>query len=324
MKKYNRTKKFRGGNIDRRLDDNFIINNFKKIINQRPLKYDFDIKKQRMYNIDEFIVYIKNPDEDSIRYNDENTHCIAFRVIQFTDGISILINTIFKCAPISNYGNFILDSFKEFAKKFDYQSIIISSDGSSLEFYVDNNGVKEKIDIDLAELSILSTGESWYNRMGFYTPINKEQIEDNLYKIRKDIQDLDNEDIIDFIDKTLSKYKGDREKYLPNCFKSINSYGKFHKLYDFILNLTNKKGSDSIQEVFQEITNIIKNNCNSLTKECTLDYETIRKIICFINIVYGLLDIKYKATGLIYIVPKKRGGNRKKTIKNKTNRKRRN
>lgn len=325
MKSRNKTiknKKTKGGNIEEQLNDEAIIYNLKEILNERPLKYKFNIKKEKSYGVDSFKVYIENSDEEISKYNVDNEYCVIFNIEKFPEGLYIFINLIFKCAPISNYGNFILDSFKEFAKKFNYYGIIIGSDGSSLDFYVDNNGVKKLVDIDLAELSILSTGESWYNRMGFYTPINKEQIQDNLYKIGKDIQDLDNEDIIGFIDKILSKYKGDREKYLPDCFKSINSYGKFHDLYDFILNLTNKTGSDSIQEVFQEINNIIKNNCNSLTKMCSLDYETMKKIICFINFVYKLLDIKYKATALVYIV-KKRGGYKKKQVKNKKSRKRR-
>lgn len=316
-----KNKKKRGGNGEMPLNDDSLIYNLKEILNERPLKYKFDIKKQKSYGVDSFEVYIENNDKEISKYNVDNEFCVVFSIVHFPEGFYIFINTIFKCAPISNYGIFILDSFKEFARKFGYYGILIGSDGSSLEFYVDNNGVKEIIDINLAELSILSTGESWYNRMGFYTPINKEQIQDNLYKIGKNIQDLDNEDIIGFIDKTLSKYRGAREKYLPDCFKSINSYGKFHELYDFILNLTDKKGSDSIQEVFQEINNIIKNNCNSLTKICSLDYETMKKIICFINFVYKLLDIKYNATSLVYIVPKK--GGYKKKVKNKNSRKRR-
>lgn len=317
--KNNKTKKYKGGHQDERLDDNFIINNFKEILNERPLKYEFDIKKVKIYGLDEFAVFIKNNDEETENYNDENDYCVTFKIIGDKNELTIFINTIYKCGPISNYGNFILDSFKEFAKRCGYYSILISSDDSTLDFFVYNNGVQKKIYIELTELSILSTGESWYNRMGFYTPINREQIQENLYKITKDIQEIDNStEIISLIDKTLKRYKGDREKYLPDCYKLINSYGKFRQLYDFILNLTNKRDTSSVEEVFKEITNIIKTNCNSVTKICSLDYDTMRKINCFITFVYILLDIKYTATGLIYVL-QKRGGRRAQQ-KNKTRR----
>lgn len=317
--KNNKTKRYRGGNVDKRLDDNFIINNFKEILNSRPLKYEFDIKKEKRYGSDEFVVFIKNNDEESEKYNEDNEYCVTFRIIASTDQLTIFINTIYKCVPISNYGNFILDSFKDFAKRFGYNSILIGSDGSALDFIVYKNGVQKNISIELAQLSILSTGESWYNRMGFYTSISREQIQENLYKISKDIQEIDDSiEIISLIDTTLQQYKGDREKFMPDCYKLINSYGKFRELYYFILNLTNKTNTSSIQEVFQEITNIIKKNCNSVTKKCSLDYETMRKINCFINFVYTLLNIKYKATSLMYKVLKKGGKIRRK--KNKTKR----
>lgn len=318
--KNNKTKKYKGGHEDERLDDDFIINNLKEILNNRPLKYNFDIKKERGYKSDYFVVFIKNNDDETKIYNDENQYCVEFKIVGVKNELTILINIIFKCAPISNYGTFILNSFKEFAKRFGYYSILIGSDVSMLDFFVNKNGVQKSISIDLTKLNILSTGKSWYNRMDFYTSIDKEDIQENLYKIKKDIQDIDDSfEIISLIDETLQRYRGSREKYLPYCYKLINSYGKFRELYDFILNLTNKTDTSSIQEVFQKITNIIKRDCDSVTKICRIDYDTMIKINCFINFVYTLLDIKYKSTDLIYIVPKE-GGSRRRQNNNKTKR----
>jgi len=316
--KNNKTKRKRGGNGDQILNDTYIINNLKDILNSRPLKYKFDIKKVKRYRREMFEVYIKNNDEESYKYNKDNESCVSFEILDYENKLTIFIDTIFKCVPISNYGNFILDSFKEFAQKYGYYSVVIGSDGSTLDFFVNNNGVKTKVYIELAELSILTTGESWYNRMGFYSSSNKEEIQDNLYKIGKEIQDIDDSTrIIDFIDAKLQRYKGEREKYLPECYKLVNSYGKFRELCDFILNLTKKTGTNSVQEVFQSITDIIKNNCNTVTKMCSLDYETVKKINCFSDLIYTLLGIKYKGTSLEYIVPK-RGGLKKRQKKNKT------
>ena len=68
---------------------------------------------------------------------------------------------------------------------------------------------------------------------------------------------------------------------IPICYKIINSYGEFKKLYNFILNITNKTGTNSIQEVFQEITNFIRTNCDSVNEICSIDYFTLQKISCF-------------------------------------------
>lgn len=315
----NRTKKYKGGkDIDERLDENFIITNFNEILNERPLKYKFDIKKLEEYGIISFVVYIKNGDEETEKYNLENEYCVAFRIINSIDqGYAILINSIVKCAPISNYGNFILDSFKKFATKFYYDTVIIGIDSSILEFYLNDNGSEKYLVINLAYLSILSTGESWYNRMGFFNPKNAEQKQDNLYKIRQDIQDIDDsEKIINLIDGVIKNYKR-KENRLPECYKLVNSYGKFRELYNFILNLTNKKDTNSIQEVFQEIVKTIKIKCNTTEKTCSLDYQTMKKISCFIDFVSLLLDIQYKASALIYKVKKNIIGGKRKRNKTK-------
>lgn len=300
----NRTKKYRGGNTKYLLDNDFVISNLKETLNERPFKYKFNIKKNISYGRPTLEVYIENPDDITKNSNPDDDPCLSIILYNTKEGASIAINTLNKCIPINNYGNFMLNSVKEFAKKYGYYSVIITSDGSTLDFrFKDDNGKINYIYIDLAILSILSIGESWYNKMGFYTPINREQIEDNTYKIRQDIGDIDEPSkIINLIDQNLTPYKT-RQDRTPVCFKMINSYGKFRELYNFILDLTKKTDTNSIQDVFKEIYNIIKNNCDTNTNTCRIDYETMLKIDCFIMFMYNLLDIKYKATSLMYIVP---------------------
>lgn len=321
----NKTKKYRGGNDNNLLDDNFIISNLKNLLNDQRFKYKFDIKKITRYGRSVFDIFIENDDELTNSYNPNNEPCMSIIFYNINEGISIAINTINKCIPINNYGNFMLNSIKEFAKKYGYYSVMITSDGSTLEFNFNEDGKKKYIGLDLAILSILSFGESWYNKMGFYTSINREQIQDNTFKIRQDIGDIDEPSkIIEFINDSLKPYKN-RENKTPICFKLVNSYGKFRDLYNFILDLTKKTDTNSIQEVFKEINNIIKMNCDTNTNTCKIDYETMLKIDCFIMFMYNLLDIKYKATSLLYIVPKntikispKSGG---KSLKNNIKRK---
>lgn len=102
-------KKYKGGYEDERLNDNFIIDNFKEILNERPLKYEFDIKKIKIFGQDEFAVFIKYKDEENEKYNYDNEYCVTFKIINSENNLTIFIDTIYKCAPISNYGNFILN-----------------------------------------------------------------------------------------------------------------------------------------------------------------------------------------------------------------------
>ncbi len=316
---------FKGGNSSLLFNDEYIIDGLTEILNERPLKYKFGIKKKIVTSGYEYYeVFIKNnQDLDMIKYNPEDKPCLLFRVIDAQMGAIILISEISKCAPIKNYGNFILNSIKDFAKSHGYYSIMINSDGSALPFTFIDNGEEKDIYIELAYLSILSTGESWYNKMGFYTPINKEQIEENMYKISKDIESIDDSvKIVELINENLQYYKG-RENRIPICYKIINSYGEFRKLYNFILEITDKSGTNSIQEVFQQLTNFIKNNCDSVNETCSIDYLTLQKISCFINFIYELLNLKYKATALQYIIPKnnynvKSGKLSKKNVKRRS------
>lgn len=227
-KNKNKTKKYKGGEVDKMLNDDFIINNLRKILNGRPTKYTFDIKKEMNYGINNFLIFIKNKDEKIEKYNPDDDPCVSFSVLHLKDGLSILLNSINKCAPISGYGNFILNSFKEFAAEFNYRSVVIGSDASVLQF--EFNGIKKKyIEINLPYLNILSTGESWYNKMGFYATENAEQTQDNLHKIRQDIQDIDDsEKIINQIYETIKMYR----RKIPKCYQLISSYGKFRELYN--------------------------------------------------------------------------------------------
>ena len=305
-----RVKNYIGGNDDFLLDENYIINNLKDILNDKPLKYKFDITKNK--KIYEVVVY----NEDTKDYNPDDEPCLTIEFRTVPNGVSIIVHLLNKCIPIKNYGIFMLNSLKEFAQKFGYYSVIIGTDVSYLEFKF-NDG--NDIIIELAYLSILSTGESWYNKMGFYNPFNREQIEDNENKISLKISELDDSiKIIEFINDKLKYYKSLRIKKLPICYQIISSYGKFGELYNFILNITGKTETDTIQDVFKSLYKFIRENCDTDNKKCNVHHDTMQKISCFINFVYEFLDIKYDNSLLSYVVMKQKSG-RKKSIKTKNN-----
>jgi len=307
-----RTKKYKGGNNDLLLDDNYIINNLKDVLNDKPLKYKFDITRDEK-NYDVFVY-----NEDTKDYNPDGDPCLTIQFKTVPNGVSIKVELLNKCIPIKNYGVFMLNSLKEFAEKFGYYSVIIGTDVSYLEFKFQD---KNDVIIELAYLSILSTGESWYNRMGFYNSFNTEQIEDNKRKISFPIGELDDSiKIIEFIDNEIKYYKQLRVKKLPICYQIISSYGNFRELYNFILDITRKTGTDTIQDVFKSLYKFIRDNCDTDSKKCNVDHDTMQKISCFINFIYNFLDIKYESSLLVYVSLIQKSG-KKPYNKTKTNKK---
>jgi hypothetical protein len=104
-------------------------------------------------------------------------------------------------------------------------------------------------DIQLWLLSILTTGESWYNRFGFKSHnYNNEKIENN--KIIK----MNIIDFIKFIDECILIYKTNRKKLnLQNTVNAelIEKIKFFFKKYD---------QTKTVQDIFIEIKNELKEN----------------------------------------------------------------
>jgi hypothetical protein len=304
----NKTKRYKGGNNEELLNDSFIINRLNEIITQRPLKYNFNVDIKRKYQNKIYILYIEN--EDNL-----TEYCLEIGFLKQDKGISILVYSLNKCAPIKNYGNFILSCLKEFADTYGYYSIIINSDASTLDLSFHYMNEDRLVYIDLAYLNILSTGESWYNRMGFYNEKSREEIETNKSAINQSISTLhDTINIIEYIDNGLKIYRN-KTNLIPTCLRLINSYGRFREIYYFILDITEKTGNDKIQDVFTSLNHYIKNNCDTNTRTCSVDYLTIQKISCFIDFVFEFLDLQYKNSNLEYIAKKYKAG--KKIIKPK-------
>jgi hypothetical protein len=329
-----KTRKINGGGDSDLIDDNFVIENLYSILNSRPINFTFVVQRRMAVrdnnNRKTFAVITINKNKNN-NNNIFDNFCLLFVIIKntITNEYSIYIVSLEKCAPINKYGNFILDSIKEFAYKFVYYSIIIEVDASDLVFICDNDGKNKKVYISLAKLSILSTGESWYNRLGFYAPTNLDEKDANSLIIQKDIEDID-----DLTDENDNKYinifieaqhKGKNPVIEPvldsECLKIIFNYRSFRELYNFILKITKTDGSDSIQNVFLALNEFIRSNCDSINTRCKVDYFTMKKISCFIEFMFELLGIKYTRDNLEYIVPRYRyqkGRGKKIYMKNQT------
>ena len=119
------------------MDNDFVIQNLERILNSRPIKYEFSVInniKISTTSIKYYEVIINNKHEDEYdiltNYNIDDDSCLQFKIMEIAEGkFTIIIDSIFKCAPIQNYGNFILDSIKEFASNYGYYSVRIGVDG---------------------------------------------------------------------------------------------------------------------------------------------------------------------------------------------------
>jgi hypothetical protein len=295
------TRKIRGGTLyttETLMDDNFIITNISNAFNNRPFKYKFQVYK----DYDMFNIKIDNNDDNELlNYNPDNDECLVLSFKNESNKVNIYVDLLNKCAPIINYGKKILDILKEFAKNYGYHSIIIGSDVSYLEFNVEN---KEMILIDLRYLNILKSGESWYNKLGFYNKSNLDEIEYNKLIINQPILELDDPiKITHLIEKNRNYYTNRRKPIeIPLCYSEIiSSYGNFRELLNYILDITNMSQENKVEQVFESLYNYIKNNCDTNYKTCNLSYNSLKKISCFIDFTYELLELKYTTSNLKYI-----------------------
>jgi len=318
-----------GGNA--LMDDEFVINNLSFILNSRPIKYDFIVENYKTTIINPTIKYFQVVANDKNGSNSLNLSifggfCLIFSITEGPRGFTIIIHNLEKCAPISNYGTFILNSLKEFASKYGYYSIKIETDVALLIFQCED---KKQIYIPLSELSILATGESWYNRMGFYAPTNKAEEDYNSFIFHKQIEDIDNiPDLTDFINTQhgINPSPNIKKVLDKECLKMIENYRTFKSIYGVILKITNKKGTDTIQSVFLELYKFIRKNCDEVNRICSVNYTMMKEISCFIEFMFAFLNIQYSIHDLEYIVPsyntsqkgKGIGTKRKRKTNNKT------
>ncbi len=289
------------------LDNNFIIDNLTYILNGRPIIYKFIVSKIEKVK-DAYVV------SSDIKVDNYDNECLFINFKMSEKGVSIYVGILTKCVPIRDFGKYFLECLKEFATKFGYYSVRIEHDASKL-YYTDFKNNKNKyIDINLSYLNILISGESWYNKMGFYHPKNIEEINNNKYIINKDISDIDNyKNITTFINLNIER-------------EIIKNYEKFEELFDFILNITNKTPDNSIKEVFKSLYDYLRTNCNNIERSCDVDYLIIYKISIFINFVFKIAGLKYTNKNLEYITNEEntnqKSGNKKhKNKSNKLNKK---
>jgi len=227
--------------------------------------------------------------------------CVKFEC--FLKNALYIIKTagISKCGGTSS-GNYILECLTLYAQTYGYNRVIISLDTSQLPLDF-GDGDRNPIMIELNCLSILTYGESWYNRKGFYSTIFREEQATNIPIINMSVS------------KWLKNAEGDNKyKYFVHMFSKIitrlNGEGDTNN---------NSFDNTSIKKIFSFIMQRIRESCSNPDKICNIeDKPELNEYDKFIAMVCERSHFRIELNNLIKnIVPntnnlKTRGGKIKK------------
>jgi len=210
----------------------------------------------------------------NLLYNESN--CITFTINQTNN--TIIIDSLDKCGH--NNGNKLLNILEQFANSIKITQIKLL-DRSHIYF------CNERYQISLSMLSILSTGKSWYNNLGYLsTNFNKEQIINNKLIEKK---------LIDVIK-----------------FDTLNNTIK-----DTITRITSNIDIDINNITIKELFILIKSYLKTITNNC--DQLTINNILNINNLIEILQQYIIYDYTLIKNISSNIGG--KKTRKKRKNKK---
>jgi len=202
--------------------------------------------------------------DDDLSYQ---SFCIRFYVI----GNVLYLSELNKC----HYsGKINLNKIIEYAKSFDYLHFIKLTDASNIRL-IDIDALQFRY-ISLSLLSILSSGNSWYNKYGFFSENYANELVENKKKIIMNINE--------FMTECIKNSSQNRSKLDEQKAKFFTYYNQ----------------EKTVQEIFTEIkeqlTKFGKNNNNSNESD-KLFKEQFKEQF---KIIFGILSIIEKSKIIIY------------------------
>jgi len=206
-----------------------------------------------------------NDNNGNIIIDDTESNQRCLEAIYVSDTNSYVILGLAKCG--NNSGKSVIDMIKNIAKLKGVSQIIIDSDESAI--------YEKDVPLDLRKLSILTTGQSWYNKQGFHKNLNKE----NLDKLYSDFAEYINYPINDL-------------KFYPRS----GSYNKHNLTYEYVRTLVDIDHTDTIKSTFAKI----KKDLKSFDKQQLI---LLSRILDAIDIP----KFEQNIHGLSYRVPKNGG-----------------
>ena len=208
-----------------------------------------------------------------------NSNCIMFGMFFSFNKHDINLNVTFVESKIKTFGingcvtttttTNMIQQLVESAKKFDHvQKVIISKDGSSLIYYLDQNN---RLALSLATLKIMTQGRSWYNKLGFIDS------KGNQHELEERWNQLQNIPFIEFLKimhyNGKSKTRANDDKMVnvilpiltsiderPNIASDNEDVSKKRKLNEWSQNTMELLNSPS-QQVFEKIEKYLTRAC---------------------------------------------------------------
>jgi len=209
--------------------------------NIKVISGDFDGDESGIFPYVKLLIYILTKQEEE---------CVCFGIKKNFDptGFSIInVHAIEKC---NMGGNNILKAIEDVAQKLEIKYVIIGEDASHINL--------KHYRYSLYLLSILSTGESWYNRRGY------KQIPPPIHRVDDEELELDNTSLYD--EETAANTKFITETKVLDFLKSKTSDIDFIGLMNSIVPFKDEPVEDepvkdkTVQDYFKEIDDGLRND----------------------------------------------------------------
>lgn len=217
----------------------------------------------------------RNDNEYNVNLLCHENESVSF-FINFNYGKNIYVNYLHAPCNTLN-GTTILQNIQSIAKELKIKNIYLD-DSSKINIY--------GCSIPLALVSIMINGESWYNKMGFFSDDYKEELDHNINWLTRSTAIV----IQEIKDKAVLK-----NEYDEKLFDEID------KMFEGNLNI-------DFNIAFMKIYNKIRFE-NENNKTCNKNLKTL---IYFIEIIDKINVIEYNSIGLTYYVPEKHHKTRSK------------
>ena len=263
--------------------------------------YDIDDSIQRIFPESEFNTQIQKVRDDGVPNNEylqlyitdkHHQDCIKFTIKEdliYVDGLS-------KCEFGS--GTELLHKVEQFAREFRIFKIVL----------IDESKITTPCDkrVSLQILSILTTGKSWYNKLGYVC-----EGQDEIYEHNKSIIKMKFSNFVEII----------RQFVKSNLIVPSMNYSKFNELIEIIKSIKILNFESTVQEVFIKIKSGLKPG-----QHCLADIEPHLVLLIRYIISSNILSIPNPYT-TIYIKTlqqhdigkgtKRKGTKKKRTKKQK-------
>lgn len=238
----------------------------------------------------EYVVAEPVVHEDSISFsykdiNDDSDCGNLFVFYKQTHGNKIYLDSLKKCG--SNSGTKNLTTIIEFATSLPFIDYITLEDHSKIQICKEPN-----LEISLKLLDLLSYGESWYNKFGFYSKnYSNEQVNNGkivelkfLDALKKFVHPGTLDNLITDKDETSVKQNGRRATVINKILGKVA----------YIAGSSSSEVKDfQVKTVFQLIKQFFIQNINRCETNSAKENALLKSVVVFVNGLMQIFPVKY-------------------------------